>query len=213
MKRTFAFFLPRLRVLCLLRENCPQPARNRIEDLSLDDLFTARDAEEFRVAPLGLFLFVLLFVPFLRVGEPLLAGTSLLISSNHFFLCGNRDVSRSLGTRIPGALLPPEVMYDTRPAPVPLTCPARVHWALLLVPFHGEPMNFMGSLMKSFQNSPPSTAGRSYRDLIGQTVFHRGRICGGGSPVFVSSRLYRACHRCATRPLIYPPSSPRPSSL
>lgn len=85
-------------------------------------------------------------------------GMSPLISSNHFFLCGNRDVPPERVYLVP----PSAVMYGTRrhlsSQPVP-----RGHYTVSFslsfsVPFHGKPMNFMGSLMKSFQNSPPRTA-------------------------------------------------------
>lgn len=79
--------------------------------------------------------------------------TSPLISPNHCFLCGNRDVPPE------HAYIPGTFRSDVRHAEAPVssaTCPA---WAPVpSVPFHGEPMNFMGSLMKSFQNSPPRTA-------------------------------------------------------
>lgn len=87
--------------------------------------------------------------------DSLLAGTSLLISSNHFFLWGNRDVSRS-PRRIPGAASRGDVRHAAGTCPLNLSCASPLRGPS--VPFHGEPVNFMGSLMKSFQNSPPSAA-------------------------------------------------------
>lgn len=79
-------------------------------------------------------------------------GMSPLISSNHFFLCGNRDA------------FPRDVYLVyllkwcmTRGGTCPLNLPRTGH-RCSSVPFHGLPMNFMGSLMKSFQNSPPRNA-------------------------------------------------------
>lgn len=130
--------------------------------------------------------------PFVRPGT-----SPLLISSNHFFLCGNRDVSP--WTYIPGAS-----RSDVRhaAAPVPLTCPARAP-ASPSVPFHGEPMNFMGSLMKSFQNSPPRTAAIlsrlnwtnriSSRSNLrpGKSVSSTSRAVGQRPPFDVSPEYFR----------------------